>query len=190
MKKIVCMVLSMLMVCALCSCGYAYTEDDLQESYDNGYNDGYDDGQDDAWEYAYDDGYDNGHFEGYDDGYDEGYSEGYDDGNINGNDIGYTNGYSEGCENGYYAGATYTCMFYGDVDRAFQSACNGSAWYTFIDAYDQFISNIFDDDETESELFWALVSINSSDGMSEYEKNLLIDTFGKDLFVRNGIELS
>ena len=138
--------------------------------------------------------------EGFEDGYADGYADGYFDAEYemssladeefeDGYDIGYDDGYDDGHSDGYYAGATYTCLFYGDLDRAFQSANNGCAWYTFIDAYDQYVSNIFDNDETRSELFWSLVSVTLDDDPTAEEIELLISTFGKDLFVRNGILL-
>ena len=131
---------------------------------------------------TYDSGYEEGRLIGKEIGYENGYDEGYDEG--------YYVGYDDGHSDGYYDGATYTCLFFGDVDRAFQTALNGSAWFTFIDAYDQYISNIYDDNTTRSELFWAIVSATlSEDGATKEEKELLISTFGKDLFTRNGITL-
>lgn len=127
---------------------------------------------------------------GWDDGYDLGYYDGHEEGTKHGSDEdSYDDGYDDGHNDGYYAGATYTCIFFGDVDRAIRSAYKGSAWHTFIDAYDQYISNIYDDDETRSELFWSLVSVESGDGLTAEEKDLLISTFGEELFIRNDIEL-
>ena len=123
---------------------------------------------------------------GWDDGYSLGYYDGYEEGTKCGSD---EDSYDDGYNDGYYAGASYTCLFFGDVDRAFRSAYKGSAWHTFIDAYDQYISNIYDDDETRSELFWALVSVKSGGGLTAEEKDLLISTFGEDLFIRNDIVL-
>jgi hypothetical protein len=134
--------------------------------------------------------YDTGYEYGYDVGYDAGYDAGYDDGYNEGNDTGYNEGYSDGETDGYYAGATYTCLFFGDVDRAFQSARKGIAWYTFIDAYDQYISNIYNDNDTRSELFWTLYSAVLGNDLTEDEIDLLISTFGTDLFTRNGITLN
>ena len=159
---------------ALCVClcvgllsGCGFSQDDLDEAWEDGHEYGYESG--------YDAGFDDGSIscEDHEDVYDEGYADGYSDGN----------------DDGYYAGATYTCLFYGDVDRAFRSAYKGSAWGTFIDAYDQYISNIYDDDETKSKLFWAFVSVKSGDGLTTEERDLLISTFGEDLFIRNDIEL-
>ena len=129
--------------------------------------------------------------DGYDEGFDEGimFCEYLEEDDDEDNDDGYENGYDDGYNDGYQAGATYVCLYYGDVDRAFQCAKKGSAWYTFIDAYDQYISNIYDDDETRSKLFWSLVSAKSGDGLTTEEKDLLISTFGKSLFARNGITL-
>lgn len=141
----------------------------FDEGYDEGYIWGYDEG--------YDKGYDWGHEEGYDDGYDEGHYDGYDE------------GYSEGESNGYYDGATYTCLYFGDVDRAFSCASNGASWYTFVDAYDQYISNIYDDDETRSAIHWSLVSVVISGDATEEEIETVVSAFGEDLFTRNGIIL-
>ena len=155
-----------LFVVWLSGCGI--TQDDMDEEWEDGY--------------AY--GYESGYYDGFDEGYDEGYNEAeleYEDK--------YTEGYNSGNRDGYYAGATYTCLFFGDVDRALRSAYKGSAWGTFIDAYDQYISNIYDDDDTRSALFWAFVSVKSSNGMTAEERALLISTFGEDLFIRNGIKI-
>lgn len=127
---------------------------------------------------------------GWDDGYDLGYYDGYEDGTKSSSDEdSYEDGYNDGNHDGYYAGATYTCLFFGDIDRAFQSAYKGSAWGTFIDAYDQYISNIYDNSETKSKLFWAFVSVKSGDGLTAEEEDLLISTFGEDFFSRNDINL-
>ena len=131
---------------------------------------------------TYDTGYEDGKSTGYGIGYDEGYEDGCDEG--------YEIGYSDGESDGYYSGAAYTCLFYGDIDRAFQSAVNGAAWYTFVDAYDQYISNIYDDDDTRLELIWTLVDAAYGLDVTEEEKELLISTFGEDLFNRNNINLS
>ena len=172
MKKYIAMLAAFVLVAGLLlSCGYA-------GSYDDGYEDGCDDG--------YDYGYDEGWNDGFDYGYDEALIWAEEDSDDNG---GYEEAYDDGYNDGYYAGATYTCLFFGDVDRAFQSAINGCAWYTFIDAYDQYISNIFDDNETRSELFWSLVSVTLSNDPTEAEIELLVSTFGEELFIRNGIAL-
>ena len=139
---------------------------------------------DKAWEA----GYDTGHYEGYESGHEDGFDEGYNEAELEYEDK-YSEGYNDGNSDGYYAGATYTCLFYGDVDRAFQSAYKGSAWGTFIDAYDQYFSDIYDDRETKSKLFWAFVSVKSGDGLTIEERDLLISTFGEDLFARNDIDL-
>lgn len=159
------LILSLFVVC-LSGCGI--TQDDL----------------DDEWE----DGYWYGYESGYDAGFDEGFDEGYNEAELEYEDK-YMEGYNDGNSDGYYAGATYTCLFFGDVDRAVRSAYKGSAWGTFIDAYDQYISNIYDDDDTRSALFWAFVSVKSSNGMTAEERALLISTFGEDLFTRNGIKI-
>jgi len=128
---------------------------------------------------AFDEGYEEGISLGCEMGYENGYDDGY--------DAGYKEGYSGGESDGYYIGATYTCLFFGDVDKAFQSAKNGAAWYTFVDAYNQYISKIYDNNDTRLSLIWSLTSLSSDDGASEDEKNLLVSTFGEDLFIRNGI---
>ena len=159
-----------LYLCASLLSGCGLSQDDLDEAWEDGH------------AYGYESGYYTGHEDGYDDGYDDGYFEAESE-----HEDDYAEGYNEGNNDGYYDGATYACLFYGDVDRAFQFAYEGSAWRAFIYGYDQHISNIYDDDETESELFWSLVSIKSDDGLTAEERNLLISTFGKDLFLRNDI---
>ena len=126
---------------------------------------------DDEWE----DGYESGHYAGFDEGFDEGYNEA---------ELEYEDNYSDGYNDGYYAGATYTCMYFGDIERAFKCAKNGSAWYTLIDAYDQYVYDIYDDDdkETRSKLFWALVSYTSKDGATNEEYKLLYSAFASDLY--------
>lgn len=136
----------------------------------------------------YESDYDEGYRAGYDAGFDEGFDEGYNEAELEHEDD-YQEGYNSGNHDGYYAGATYTCLFFGDVDRAFRSAYKGSAWGTFIDAYDEYISNIYDDRETKSKLFWAFVSVKSGKGLTAEERDLLISTFGEDLFIRNDLEL-
>ena len=138
------------------------------------------------YERGWDDGYDLGYYDGHEDGHDQGYDDGYEEGTKNGSsEDSYDNGYNDG----YQDGATFTCLFLGDVDRALKSAYKGSSWGTFIDAYDQYISNIYDDRETRSKLFWSLVSVKSGDGLTTEERDLLISTFGEELFSRNDIEL-
>ena len=123
---------------------------------------------------SWDDGYEAGREYGYDEGYKEGYNEA---------ELEYEDKYSEGYNDGYYAGAAYTSMFFGDIERAFKCAKNGSAWYALIDAYDQYEYDIYDDDdkETRSKLFWALVSYTSEDGATNEEYNLLYSAFSTDL---------
>lgn len=119
---------------------------------------------------------------GYENGYDEGYSVGHEDG--------YGQGYSDGESDGYYSGATYTCLFYGDVDKAFKSAKNGAAWYTFVDAYDKYIANIYDDDEKRLNIIWALISATIGEDATADEIELLKASFDEELFSNNGIKLS
>ena len=138
---------------------------------------------------TYDAGYEEGLSVGREHGYDEGFNDGYSDGYDEGRSEGYDSGYSNGEADGYYAGATYACLFYGDVDRAFQSAKNGAAWYTFVDAYDEHIANIYDDEDTRIDVIWALISVITSDNATERDIELLISTFGEEMFIDNGIEL-
>ena len=127
--------------------------------------------------------YDTGYYEGYESGHEDGFDEGFDEG-YNEAEQEYEDKYSEGYNDGYYAGATYACIFFGDIERAFKCAKNGSAWYTLIDAYDQYEYDIYDDDdkETRSKLFWALVSYTSEDGATKEEYKLLYSAFGSDLY--------
>lgn len=127
---------------------------------------------------TYDAGYTEGFSVGYEAGYDEGYTDAYDE------------GYSCGEADGYYSGATYACLFYGDVDRAFKSAQNGGSWYTFVDVYDEYISDIYDDNETRIEIIWALIGAATGDQLSDEETELLITAFGQKIFVDNGISLT
>lgn len=130
--------------------------------------------------------------------YSNGYGEGYLKGYKAGCDVGYDDGYDDGEDDGYYAGAAYAYLFFGDVDRAFQSANSANtttAWRYFIDAYDQYISSIFEFDDVDDaiaryKLVSALTSVMISDDATEEEIELLVSTFGEDLFIRNGITLS
>lgn len=130
--------------------------------------------------------YDMGYEEGLSAGKEIGYDNGHDDGYI----LGYNEGYSDGESDGYHAGATYTCLYYGDVNRAFKSAKNGAAWYTFVDAYDEYIANIYDDNEARIYIIWALISTVVEENATDDEKELLKSTFGDELFSQNGITLS
>ena len=166
MKKITAIIIALVLVIIfLSACGPEPYQSDFNEGYDLGYE------------------------VGREDGYERGYEDGCDDGE-EGYDAGYKDGYADGELDGYYAGATYTCLFFGDVDRAFKSADNGGAWLTFLDGYDEYISDIFDEgDGKRSDLFWAFISVTLSEDATDEEKNLLISTFGADLFTRNGIHL-
>jgi hypothetical protein len=173
MRKLLLLFIALILtISLLSSCGDV-------ETYDDGFEDGYDMGYSDAL-FEYEDDYARGYEDGYNDGFDRqdyDYESSYDD------------GYEAGHSDGYYDGATYTCLFFGDVDRAFQCANNGCSWFTFLDAYDQYISNIFDDDDTRSALFWSLISVTLGDDATKEEIDLLISTFGSNLFTRNGVEL-
>ena len=160
-----------LCLCVVLLSGCGFTQDDLDESWEDGH------------EYGYDAGYD----AGFDDGI--AFCEDLEDSEDSDYDNGYDDGYDDGYYDGYYDTVTYTCLFYGDVDRALQYAYEGSACGAFIDAYDLYISNIYDSKEARSQLFWAFVSLKSDDGLTIAERNLLISTFGESLFTRNGITL-
>lgn len=157
--------LCLFILLSLCSC----KED---ESTSGGYPD---------FEESYDYGLSIGFDQGYESGYSHGCSDGYTDG--------YEEGYSDGSFDGYYDGATYTCLFFRDIDRAFMSAMNGSSWYTFIDGYDEYISDIYQTDEQRLNLIWSIVAVNSDSGFTEDERDLLIATFGRDMFIRNGVNI-
>lgn len=169
MNKLFPAVLS-LCLCASLLSGCGLSQDDLDEAWEDGH------------AYGYESGYYTGHEDGYDDGYDDGYFEAESK-----HEDDYAEGYNDGNNDGYYAGATYACLFFGDVDRAIRSAYKGSAWHAFIDAYDQYIENIYDDDETRSALFWAFVSATISKNATGKEIELLYTTFGRALFSRNNI---
>lgn len=160
--------------------------------FEEGFSEGYDEGRNDSYDEIFESGYDVGYEDGYDNGYDDGRSDHNlidDDDYDGGYDDGYDDGYSDGNADGYYEGAAFTCLFFGDVDRAFQCADNGAAWFAFLDGYDQYISDIYSDDTTRSELFWAFISLTMSGDPTSEEIDLLIDTFGRDLFIRNGISI-
>ena len=188
MKKTI-LVLAIVLSLVLAACSIS---SDYNRGYSDGMEAGYEDGRLDAISEMEDD-----YSSGYDDGYFDGYSDGYSDADMctgkgdsdDGYDIGYEDGYEEGESDGYYSGATYACLFFGDVDRAFKCAANGSSWHTFIDAYDEYISDIYNDDSTRSDLFGAFVSVMISGDATQEERNLLADTFGEELFINNGITL-
>lgn len=117
---------------------------------------------------------------GYRDGYDEGYSEAEKE---------HESDYSLGFDDGYYAGAVYTCLFFGDIDRAFKSAINGCAWDTFVVSYDELVKDIYDTDEERSEIFWSLIGLIVCEDSSSEEIELLTSIFGRDLFINNGVSL-
>jgi len=169
MKKIF---ISLLIALLLCGCS--------SRTYEDGYEDGYRSGYSSAeteLEYQIDEKW----YDGYEFGYDEGYYEAEKE---------FENNYDEGYDEGYYAGATYTCLYFGDIDRAFQCAQNGMVWNTFIDAYDEYISDIYATEEEKSSLFWAFVSVTLGNNATNEEITLLKDTFGSELFIRNGIDLN
>ena len=161
MKKLALLITILIVLFSFSSCTI--------EGYHDGYEDGFEDGKETVRDQMEDD---------YEEWYDMGYDEGY------------TDGYADGESDGYYAGATYTCLFFGDVDRAFQCANNGCAWLTFISAYDQYIADIYSDEDTESALFWAFISLTVGEDATKEEIELLINTFGEDLFARNGISIT
>ena len=177
MKKLALLITILIVLFSFSSCTI--------EGYHDGYEDGFEDGKETVRDQMEDD-----FEEWYDMGYDDGKEAGETNGNSDGYDEGYTDGYADGEADGYYAGATYTCLFFGDVDRAFQCANNGCAWLTFISAYDQYIADIYSDEDTESALFWAFISLTVGEDATKEEIELLINTFGEDLFTRNGISIT
>ena len=119
----------------------------------------------------------------YEKGYEYGYDEGYNDAECE-HESDYSDGYNEGENYGYYSGLTMACMYYDDIEHAFAAAKKGHAWGALITAYDEYVYDIYDDDdsETRSELFWALVSYMSDDGATDEEYDLLYYAFGYDLY--------
>lgn len=138
-----------------------------------------------SYDLAYEDGFETGYEIGYDEGFHDGAQENAADFSLQ-----YSAGYEDGSYDGYYEGATYTCLFFKDVDRAFQCSLNGGCWHTFVDAYNEYVSAIVKDDNHRIELTWALVSAASGKTISKEEKDLLITAFGNGLFQRNGINLN
>ena len=160
----------------LSSCGADHNEYPVYSDYEEGY----------------DLGKSVGFKRGYESGYDEGYSAGCNDSEglaIDSYTDGYREGYSDGNMDGYYAGATYTCIFFKDIDRAFQVAITEYSWDAFIDAYDEYVYDIYKSSEERSELFWALMSASDDSGFTEDERDLLILKFGENLFVKNGVDI-
>lgn len=168
------------------SCSKKEINEDREESYEKGYEHGERDGYYDGYDDGYDEGYDEGFFDGYDYGYDDGSEDGvYTDNDETEYEIGYNDGFSDG----YYDGATYTCLFFGDIDRAFRCAMNGDAWYTFVESYDEFVKDIYSNDDDRSKIVWSLISVVFEDDASDEEIKLVTSIFGRDLFIKNGISL-
>lgn len=168
MKKITVAVMVLIILCSLYACG--------NKAYEDGYEDGYSDGKSvmqDLIEEKTINSYDDGYYFGFEEGHEEGYEEGYEEGNYD----------------GYYTGATYTCLYFGDIDKAFRSALNGGAWYTFVESYDTFIEDIYSTDEELIEIVWSLVSVVNGTDVSEDEISLVTSVFGRDLFINNGVSL-
>lgn len=193
-KNIAIAILSILLVMFIVRDNITYSEMQQLEFEisllnEHSYSDGYSEGEDDGYNFGYNNGYDEGYSDAVSEYENSGYESGYDDGH---ND-GYSDGLDEGSDLGFYEGTVYTCLFFNDVDRAFLSAKNGSAWYTFVDAYDMFISDIFSDDDKDKrlDLIWSLIAIDNGDSskLTQAEKDLLIATFGSELFTKNGIPL-
>lgn len=171
-------------------------------AYDDGFDKGYLIGYDEGYTYGYDEGlergYNNGQDYGYNNGYDEGFNDGFNEGEMYAKedlkeyedlfDEGYVTGYNDGEVEGYQSGEIYTCLFFGDINRAFQAANKGSSWVAFVDAYNEYITPIYHDNETRYALHSALSSISVSNDISTEQKELLIDTFGLKLFTDNGIK--
>ena len=129
--------------------------------------------------------YDNGYEDGYSDGEDDGYSYGYEDG--------YSEGEDEGNQIGYTEGTVYSCLYYKDVTRAFRIALDTNAWFAFVEAYDLYISDIIPEDNPDKlyDILMSLILIDKGKTyeLSQADKDLLITTFGKELFTENGIYL-
>lgn len=168
MKKF-CLIL--VIVFLLCGCSTGTYEDGYEEGYRSGYSTA-----EAELEYQIDEEW----YDGYEFGYEEGYYEAEKE---------YESNYELGYDEGYYAGATYTCLYFGDVDRAFKSADNGCAWYAFVDSWDELVENIFDSDEERGEIVWSLISVMVSEDFTVEEAETLTETFGSELFIRNGINL-
>lgn len=64
----------------LSSCGYYYSEEEIEEIKDYAYSDGYSAGEEDGYDDGYQTGVEDGNSEGYKEGYDEGYEYGKADG--------------------------------------------------------------------------------------------------------------
>ena len=123
--------------------------------------------------------------ESYEKGYKSGYETGYSDAASE-----YESNYDLAYDDGYYAGAIYTCLFFGDIDRAFKCAINGCSWSEFVNYYDELVDDIFDNDEEEAEIFWSLISLLVSKNPSADDIELLTSKFGNELFIRNGVSFN
>lgn len=155
---------------------YNKKSDELRSEMDYKYESGYEDGYEAAkWE-MYDE-----YESRYDFGYEEGYMAARDEYKSTPE---YDDGYGEGYFDGCHEGATYAYLSCGDIDRAFLTAKNHWAWYAFIDGYDEYVADIYSTDEQRESLYMAFAFLESA---TSEEVNLLISTFGKELFDRNGI---
>lgn len=177
-KNITIAILSILLVMFLIRDNITYSEMQQLEaevsllnerSHSKSYSEGYRDGEED--------GYDSG----YDTGYDEGYSEGLSEGEYEGNQTGYTEG------------TVNSCLYYKDVNRAFRIALDTNAWFAFVEAYDLYISDIIPDNDPDKlyDILMSLILIDKGKTyeLSQADKDLLIATFGKELFIENGLYL-
>lgn len=102
---------------------------------------------------------------------------------------GYSDGYNDGESYGHSYGTISTYFSMGNVDAAFQSVLDGGSWYAFVEAYDLYIADIYDSDEVDLDLVFALDNADEHGHVTAAEKELLIATFGEDLFIRNNFPL-
>ena len=132
--------------------------------------------------------------ESADSNYSVGYSEGHFDGNVSGFDEGYKEGFTNGERTGYYAGAVYACFYFGDIEKAFKCADKYFAWNAFVGAYDEYVSDIYSTEEERFSILFALFSwdaarTNPETEFTDEERNILLSTFGYELFLANGFDI-
>lgn len=96
-----------LLVVALLLLPGCFTQEDLDNAYDEGYAQGFFDGEADYWagyDKGYDEGYSDGENWGHDQGYQIGFWSGYDEGYEEGENKGESSGYERGYQVGFWAG--------------------------------------------------------------------------------------
>lgn len=103
--------------------------------------------------------------------------------------IGYSEGFDDGESYGRSYGTISTYFSMSNVDAAFQSVLDGGSWYAFVEAYDLYIADIYATDEVDLDLVFALDNADEHGHVTAAEKELLIATFGEDLFIRNNFPL-